>query len=188
LSKNTRWALAIVGVLIIVVAAVVIGTGSEEQSATPSNPDKGETSRQHESTGDTGATGMTGATGTKEHETQTDDNTGGAAPDASSDDNTGGAGPQEQSGGAKIQTGVVTPVLTPEKPRKIKVGKGETVVIRARSSMASTLHVHGYDLTLALKAGRTGQLKFVAKIDGEFAIEFHYPGSEASAGTLLVNP
>lgn len=188
MSKNTRWALAIVGVAIIIVAAVVIGTGKDDTDATPVQNQGTETTSQ---TGPTGSTGgvTSGGGGTGGQGSGDDNGTGGASPDDSTSGNgSGGAGPQEETGGAKAQIGVVSPVLTASNPRTVKADKGEMVTIRARSDQSAELHIHGYDKTLELKPGKTGRVRFKATIDGEFSIELHFAGSEAEVGTLRVSP
>lgn len=188
---NTRWALAIVGVAIIIGAAVVIGTGKDDTDATPVQGNAAET------TGQTGQTGPTKSTADEPTEKtsksggdSSDTNeSGGAAPDSGSSNsgtNSGGAAPEPQ--GPPDMNGVITPVLTASNPRTVKVDKGEIVTIRARASQNAVLHVHGYDRTVAIKAGKVGLIRLRATIDGEFPIEFHYSGSEAEAGTLRVSP
>jgi hypothetical protein len=189
LSKNTRWALALVGVVIIIVAAVAIGTGGDNSDATLS-PDQTEHSTNHDSGDDSsgGITSSTGATGKSDD--SSDDNSGGAGPDTSTNDNSGGAGPgtdKSSSGGAGA-TVVVSPVLTTSGVKTVKVDKGETVTIRARSDKAGTLHVHGYNKMVELKPGQTGRVTFKANIDGEFEIELHYTGGETQVGVLRVSP
>jgi hypothetical protein len=184
LTKSTRLALAIVGVVIIVVAAVAIGTGKNEQQATPVHE------QEHAAGGASGATHEGGATaeyGGGTGDVPKTDESGGAAPGSPDDgDQSGGAAPQEESGGASAD--VVSPLLTPEKPRTIKVKKGQTVLIRARSGKAATLHVHGYEEMTVLTPGKLGELKFTASMDGEYEIEFHFDGSQTSAGILRVSP
>ncbi|MBJ7457862.1 MAG: hypothetical protein JHD02_01610 [Thermoleophilaceae bacterium] len=194
MSKNTRWALALVGAVIIIVAAVVIGTGNDQTDAVqqPSEPATA-------ATGASGATDtatptqQTGATGTDNGGSPDsgDDNSGGASPSDSGEDS-GGASPsdvdEDSSGGAKAQTGAVSPVLSATKVRTVTVDKGETVVIRAVSESSGEMHVHGYDKSVALKPGRIVRVKFKAKIDGEFPIEFHTPSGHVDVGTLRVNP
>ncbi len=189
---NTRWALAIVGVAIIIGAAVVIGTGKDDTDATPVQ------GTATEATGQTGKAGTTGSTGdsptektSKSGGSKDNSDSGGASPDdgsGNSGNQSGGAAPELESGGAKAMNGVITPVLTASNPRTVKVDKGEIVTIRARANQNATLHVHGYDKTVAIKAGAVGLIRLRATIDGEFAIEFHYSGSEAEAGTLRVSP
>lgn len=184
MSKNTRWALAIVGVVVIVIAAIVIGTGKDDTAATPTEPS---TERPAGHAGESSATSATGATATTPPKHGHDTNgsqTGGASPS----DQSGGAAPNQESGGAKAQTGVVSPLLTTDNPRTVKAQKGDLVVIRARADKPATLHVHGYDKMIELKANEIGRLKFKATIDGEFEIEMHYAGSAAEVGTLRVSP
>lgn len=194
MSKNTRWALALVGVVIIIVGAIVIGTGSDNTDATQGP--------KTESTAETGATqsapatpptGSTGSDNGGESGNGSDDGngTGGASPSDSGEDS-GGASPgktDDSSGGAEAQIGVVSPVLTTSRVRTIKVDKGETVVIRAKASSTGEMHVHGYDKEVPLKPGEIVRVKFKATIDGEFPIEFHLPaGDHADVGILRVNP
>lgn len=180
MSKNTRLALAIVGVLVIVVAAVVIGSGNNDTTATPTTPSTHEP--EHDSMESTAATG---ATAKSDHEMSGHgDQSSGAAPAEGS----GGASAQEETGGAQPDAAVLSPLLTPNSPKTVKAQKGDIVVIRARADKPATLHVHGYDKMIELEANETGRLKFKATIDGEFAIEMHYAGSASEVGTLRVTP
>lgn len=188
MTKSTRWALAIVGVVIIVVAAVAIGTGKDENAATPVE----EHSQQQEHPADqhSGASHQSGST-TEDNAGSTGDSgsdqSGGAAPgENSGGDGTGGAAPQPQTGGARAD--VVSTLLTPEKPRTVRAKKGQTVIIRARSGKEAMLHVHGYEKMTELAPGKVGVLKFKATMDGEYEIEFHFDGSQTSAGILRVSP
>jgi hypothetical protein len=191
LSKNTRWALAIVGVVIIIVGAFVIGTGKDNTDAVqkptvPTTPKTGPTQTKPV-TPQTGSTGSN--TGGNSGSSDNGDGTGGAAPDSS--DESGGAAPNSsgsESGGAQAQIGVVSPVLTDGAVKTITVGKGETVMIRGRSDAAGEMHIHGYDKEVALVPGKIARAKFKATIDGEFHVEFHLPSGEVQVGTLRVNP
>jgi hypothetical protein len=194
LSKNTRWALALIGVVIIIVGAVVIGTGKDNTDAVqePKTESTAETGGATQSTPTTPQTGSTG----------TDDNGGGSpAPDnggdsggASPDDSgeSGGASPgntDDSSGGASASSAIISPVLTAGKSQTIKVDKGDYLVIRAKSSGSGEVHVHGYDKEVPLKPGETVRIKLKATIDGEFPIEFHLAGgAHADVGVLRVNP
>lgn len=192
MSKNTRWALALVGVVIIIVGAVVIGTGSDNTDAT--QEPKAEATSETGATQSAPATPPTGATGSENgggSGAGDGSGTGGASPSDSGEDS-GGASPgntDDSSGGAEAQIGVVSPVLTTGKVRTIKVKKGETVVIRAKASSTGEMHVHGYDKEVSLKPNEVVRVKFKATIDGEFPIEFHLPaGDHADVGTLRVSP
>lgn len=191
MSKNTRWALAIVGVVIIIVGAIVIGTGKDNTDAVqkPTEPATAETGP----TRTTPVTPTTGSTGSSEDNggSGSDDGagSGGASPDDSGQ--SGGASPDDSgsdSGGAKAQIGVISPVLTEGSVKTITADKGQTIVIRGRSASAGEMHIHGYDKEVELEPGKIGRAKFKATIDGEFHIEFHLPSGEVQVGTLRVNP
>ncbi len=186
MNRNTRWALAIVGVLIVIVAGVVIGTGREETDATPTTQQRvDENSGADRSRGDAGATGSTTESGHAEHDHA---GSGGAAPVPGGADGSGGAAPQNETGGAGVSGVVLSPVLIDGREPTIKVDKGQTVVLRARAERPATLHLHGYDKTLELTPGKIGRLRVRAAIDGEFEIAFHYHGSEVHIGKLRVSP
>lgn len=78
------------------------------------------------------------------------------------------------------------PLLTAGKVRKISVAHGDTVRFRVRSSVAEEVHVHGYDLTKDVEAGRTTTMSFEATLEGVFEIEFE--GSATQIASLRVAP
>ncbi|MGB0889926.1 MAG: hypothetical protein ACPGWS_06540 [Solirubrobacterales bacterium] len=190
MSKNNRWALALIGVVILIVAAVVIGTNDDSNTATetdePSAPAQQATgSTSAPSTGGTESTERPGG----------EDETGGTTPDdgdggGSPGDDTGGTSPQNNgsgTGGAEAGTSRSTaPLLRSGKKTTIKVDKGETVYIRGRSATTDELHIHGYDLYVPLPAGKTVNYKFKADIDGVFEIELHGNGEQVA--DLRVSP
>lgn len=196
MNKNTRWALAIVGVVILIVAAVVIGTGGDETTDAV-DPGRGAT---EQTTGpETSPTPPTGATGQDDNGTggspgedsgRSGDGTGGASPQESpGDGDTGGASPGDdgrESGGASTSGFSAAPLLVPGKTRTIEVDKGDTVYLRARSPEADELHIHGYDKTVPLPAGKLVRYKFRANLDGVYEIELHHNGGQVA--TLKVNP
>lgn len=192
MSKNTRWALALVGVVIIIVGAVLIGTGKDNTDATQEPTI--ETTAGTGATQTTPVTPQTGSTGSGDNSggagTDNGDGTGGASPSEPGQDS-GGASPDssQDSGGAKAQIGVVSPILSAGKVRTIKADKGETVTIRATATTSGEMHVHGYDKEVELEPGEIVKVKFKANIDGEFPIEFHLAGGEhADVGILQVSP
>lgn len=196
MSKNTRWALALIGVVIIIVGAVVIGTGSDNTDAVqePSTEATAETgpTQSAPATPPTGSTGPDNGGGSGDNGDQ-GNGTGGASPsNPDSGQGSGGAIPgqsPDSSGGAEARVGVVSPVLAAGKVRTIKVEKGQTVMIRATSTTTGEMHVHGYDKEIPLKPGEIVRVKFKATIDGEFPIEFHLPaGDHADVGILRVSP
>ena len=48
------------------------------------------------------------------------------------------------------------------RPPTLRVQQGDTVVIDWRSDEAASLHLHGYNIMLALKAGEPGQMRLQA--------------------------
>jgi plastocyanin len=82
---------------------------------------------------------------------------------------------------AKIENGAVTP-----NAEQVKVQAGTTIKITATSDMKDTVHVHGYDKSLALTPGQPGTLEFVADTTGEFEIESH--GLDKLIYQLVVQP
>jgi hypothetical protein len=59
--------------------------------------------------------------------------------------------------------------LTSERRAEVKLGDSVKLVIR--SDTGDELHVHGYDLTVDVAAGRDAELSFVAEIPGIFEVE-----------------
>lgn len=183
MSKNTRWALAVVGVAIIIVAAIVVGTGGDHTDATHSDHEN-----TPAATTETGATagGASGASGRSGQGSTGGSGSGGAT--AGAGNGSGGASPQNESGGAGAAGAVVSPIFEPGVIRTVKAEKGDVVVIRARAKQAGELHVHGYDKHIELVPGKTVRLTMRATFDGEFPIEFHFADAQQEAGTLRVNP
>ena len=58
-------------------------------------------------------------------------------------------------------------------PKQVKMNQGDTLRLLVTSDEADELHVHGYDLHLPLKPGKTQVLSFVAAHTGRFPIELH---------------
>lgn len=185
MNKNTRWALAILGVAIIIAAGAYIATNKDDTSATPSDTPATEPTAK---TGDsTAPTGPTGATSGPAGGSTT--SSGGAAPQdgGSGDENgSGGASPDESdTGGASIGSSSV-PTLRAGKVTKITTDKGDIVRFKVKSSTDEVIHIHGYDREVTIPAGKTVTVRFRADIDGVFPIEFHE--SDQQVGVLTVNP
>jgi len=68
----------------------------------------------------------------------------------------------------------------------LRVTQGAPVVIRVISDHADELHLHGYDLELALRSGVPGSLAFTADKAGRFELELHHAHLEL--GALEVQP
>lgn len=65
----------------------------------------------------------------------------------------------------------------------LRVHRGETVVLRVRSDRAVSLHVHGYDLEVAVPAAEPATLRFEAAVAGRFPIAAHDSGAAAARDT-----
>ncbi|RBQ15961.1 hypothetical protein DP939_32085 [Spongiactinospora rosea] len=61
-------------------------------------------------------------------------------------------------------------------PDVIEARTGETVQIVVTSDVADELHVHGYDRTAELVAGRPSTLTLAAGLPGVFEVEVHENG------------
>lgn len=71
-------------------------------------------------------------------------------------------------------------------PASLQVRQGEHVTLRIDSNANDELHIHGYDLKLAIKAGAPATLEFTASRSGRFGIELHK--RHAELGALEVYP
>jgi hypothetical protein len=69
---------------------------------------------------------------------------------------------------------------------ELEYDAGEQVRFRVNSIVADEVHVHGYDISEEIPAGRTVTLSFPADIEGIFEVELH--GSEKQIAELRVNP
>jgi hypothetical protein len=58
---------------------------------------------------------------------------------------------------------------------RVDVGKGEEFVLSIRSDRADEIHVHGFDLTIPVKAGGKVTRRLVADQRGRFEVESHHP-------------
>lgn len=58
-------------------------------------------------------------------------------------------------------------------PPVMRVEQGDAVVLEFQSDAAGELHLHGYDLTLALRPGELASLRFTASHSGRFEYELH---------------
>jgi hypothetical protein len=82
------------------------------------------------------------------------------------------------------ERGTPTPTATPKPPPLLTAGKvselkfteGETIRFRVRSDAPEEIHVHCYDITRDVPAGRTITVSFKATITGICETEFHNSG------------
>jgi hypothetical protein len=58
----------------------------------------------------------------------------------------------------------------------VRVDRGQTVQVSAVSDVEESLHIHGYDKTLAVTPGQPAGVTFVADQSGVFEIETHQSG------------
>ncbi|ONI81307.1 hypothetical protein ALI144C_22575 [Actinosynnema sp. ALI-1.44] len=63
-------------------------------------------------------------------------------------------------------------------PDRIEARTGDSVQIVVTSDVADELHLHGYDRTAALVAGRPSTLALVTDVPGVFEVELHQSGME----------
>lgn len=68
----------------------------------------------------------------------------------------------------------------------ITVQQGDEVRLRITSDVPDEFHLHGYNLHVAVSPGKSGMLKFTAKLTGRFPYELHKSGLEL--GALEVYP
>ncbi len=68
----------------------------------------------------------------------------------------------------------------------ISVAQGTPITMRITSDHQDELHLHGYDLTLALPAAEPAELSFVADRSGRFEFELHH--AQLDLGALEVQP
>src|SRR4051812_9293392 len=66
-------------------------------------------------------------------------------------------------------------------PESFRVRQGEHVTLRIESNATDELHLHGYDLKLAVKAGEPATLRFAASRSGRFGLELHKHHTELGA-------
>lgn len=68
------------------------------------------------------------------------------------------------------------PLVTGDEVRTLTFEQGQTARFRVRSPEPEEIHVHGYNITKAVPAGRTVTVSFKATITGIFEVEFHNAG------------
>lgn len=55
----------------------------------------------------------------------------------------------------------------------IRVTEGEKLALRWSSDEAVELHLHGYDVEVAVKAGQPAEMEFEANVSGRFPVTSH---------------
>lgn len=71
----------------------------------------------------------------------------------------------------RINDGKVTGV-----PGQVEVNRGSRVRIEVTSDRGDEVHVHGYDKSVELTAGKPAAVQFVADVPGVFEVETHGSG------------
>ena len=66
------------------------------------------------------------------------------------------------------------------------VQKGDRVVLVVVSDVADHVHLHGYDITRSVAAGRTLRIRFKATVPGRFEVELEDRGAQIA--DLTVRP
>lgn len=72
----------------------------------------------------------------------------------------------------RAQYAIVQGRVAPSPPT-LAVKRGDRVAIDWRSDRAVTIHLHGYDVALALLPGKGGVLRFDAAVLGRFPVSAH---------------
>jgi hypothetical protein len=79
------------------------------------------------------------------------------------------------------------PLLTAGKVAELEFTEGETIRFRVRSEEPEEIHVHCYDITRDVPAGRTITVSFKASITGTCEVEFHNSGEPIGEITVKQN-
>lgn len=64
------------------------------------------------------------------------------------------------------------------------VKRNTRVVLIFRSDIADEVHLHGYDISRDVAAGRTARIAFVARIPGRFEVELENIGAQVAELTV----
>ena len=69
------------------------------------------------------------------------------------------------------------------KPPTLTVKQGDTLVIQFSTDEAASIHLHGYNVLLAIKPGTPGAMRLVASVAGRFPVSAHGFGAAAGKHT-----
>jgi hypothetical protein len=67
---------------------------------------------------------------------------------------------------------------------EIEVAKGEEIVFEVSSDIDDEIHMHGYDVTEDVAAGRSVTFKVPATIEGVFEVESHHGAAQIAEVTV----
>ena len=75
----------------------------------------------------------------------------------------------------------------------ISATQGDHLTMTLETDVPAELHIHGYELSKDIDAGKAGSISFSADATGEFEVEAHHlvhgeEGPGAELATLRVNP
>jgi hypothetical protein len=72
----------------------------------------------------------------------------------------------------------------------MRVKRGATVALVVRSAVSGSLHLHGYDVELELRAGEASIASFAADTTGRYPMEVHAQGADdgVTVGYLEIRP
>ena len=78
----------------------------------------------------------------------------------------------------------------PAPQRVVRLQQGAEVTLRWTTDLPVTLHLHGYDIEIAVKPGAPAPMTFRARATGRFPITLHraHGGAEATLGYIEVHP
>ena len=113
-----------------------------------------------------------------------------------SDDSDSGTGNVTSTAGSNAESksgdgrSIPAILVTDGKPiggvQELEFSAGEEVRFAVRSTTADEVHIHGYDISEELPAGRPVVVSFPADIEGIFEVELHESGEQIAE--LRVNP
>jgi len=163
--SKTRLLLARAGAAAALLTVVLVGCGNDDAPADDptSGDDASEEAGEDDDMADADAP-------------DTDD---GASDDVSDNDVTGDEGDGDVAdAGDGVPTIVISVADGEATPAfdTYQVGLGDEVRIEVTSDVADELHMHGYDVELALEPGVPGVLEFTADVEGRFELETHETG------------
>lgn len=96
------------------------------------------------------------------------------------------AGAEETPPKPAVETIVVRDGAPVDGVAELEYDAGEEVRFRVRSNTADEVHVHGYDVTKEVPAGRPVTVTFPAELEGIYEAELH--GSGEQIAEIRVNP
>ena len=76
----------------------------------------------------------------------------------------------------------------PPNMRVIRVKQSDVVRLRWRTDQPLTLHLHGYDIELALDRGAVGEMTFTARATGRFPVNVHEGNADAGGHSHQETP